>query len=88
MEWKKQGSAAVANVALAGGGNGTIVIVGPRDNARGAVLVIPQGNEGDVEKLPFSKGIEHVSPRDAVSILVMQERLHGESGLKPPAELA
>lgn len=87
MNWKQQGRAVTAAVKLTDGRAGTIVIVGPRTNARGAVVVAPRSGD-DVDKLPFVDGARLLHPRDVVSILVMQERLHGDSGLAAPPELA
>ena len=87
MNWKQQGKAVTAAVKLADGRAGTIVIVGPRSNARGAVIVAPKSGQ-DVEKLAFAEGVSLLHPKDVVSILVMQERLHGDSGLAAPHGLA
>jgi hypothetical protein len=84
MNWKQQGKAVTAAVKLADGRMGTIVIVGPRSNARGAVVVAPKSGE-EVDKLPFVEGASLLHPKDVVSILVMQERLHGDSGLSAPS---
>lgn len=87
MNWKQQGKAVTSGVKLKDGRAGTVVIVGPRSNAKGAVLIAPKEG-GQVDKLAFTEGASLLNPRDVVTILVMQERLHGDSGLPAPPELA
>lgn len=76
-----------APVKLTDGRMGTIVIVGPRSNARGAVVVVPK-NDQEMDKMPFVDGVSLLQPKDVVTIMVMQERLHGDSGLPAPPQLA
>lgn len=88
MDWNPQGRAVTAPVSLADGRAGMVVVVGPRDNAKGAVIVAPKDGVKGGDKLAFAQGAALLKQTDAIEILVMQERLHGNSGLKPPPELA
>lgn len=66
------------------GRTGSVVLVGARDNAKGAVLVFPGKGSDGVEKVPLSNGLEMLHPQQVTEILCMQERAFGKSGLTPP----
>ena len=87
MKWSSQGNAVVGAVTLTDGRNGSAVIVGARSNPKGAVIVAKAAESGDPETVPLSQCLEALKPTDAIDILCMQERLHGDSGLAPPAGL-
>jgi hypothetical protein len=65
-----------------------VVLVGARDNPKGAVLVLPGEAAGEVEAVPLSSGLAWLSPGQALDLLCMQERIFGKSGLTPPRETA
>jgi hypothetical protein len=73
-------------VTLPDGRAGSVVLVGARDNAKGAILVFPGVNNEGVEKLALSSGVELLHPQHVTEILCMQERAFGNSGLTPPQQ--
>ncbi|NIA14632.1 MAG: hypothetical protein GWP08_11180 [Nitrospiraceae bacterium] len=73
-------------LAFLDGRQGNVVLVGARDNPKGAVLVIPSEVAGEVETFPLDAGIRYLSEGAIVDVLCMQARAFGSSGLKPPAE--
>lgn len=87
IEWKKQGEAVVGGVPLLGGMIGNAVIVGGRNNPKGAVLIVPGEDGGDAETITLNDGYAVLGPGELIEILGMQERLHGSSGLPKPAGL-
>lgn len=88
ITWKKQKNAVVAAVSLTDGRQANAVIVGPRDNPRGAALVLPAEDGSEAEMVLLSQGAALIDAQQMVDIICMQERLHGSSGLTPPPELA
>ena len=88
ISWKKQGEAIVGGLALAGGGRGNVILVGPACNPKGATIIIP----GDDPKLPqtalLPAGSEKLSPGDYVEILCMQERGFGDRNFPAPGDFA
>ena len=85
MNWSSQGNAAIASVTLTDGRTGSAVIVGPRSKPKGVVVIIKAAESGEPETLTLTDCLGVLKPTDAIDILCMQERLHGESGLTPPA---
>ena len=65
-----------------------MVLVGARDNSKGAVLVLPGEGTGQVQALPLQSGWAWLQPGQALDVLCMQERIFGKSGLAPPKETA
>lgn len=88
IAWKKQGEAVVGAIESVEGLDGSAVIVGGRENPRGAVLVLPPSEGAEAESILLADSMGHLRPDQVVDIVCMQERLHGESGLNPPADLA
>ncbi len=89
IEWTEQGAAAVGQVVLRDGRPGGVVLVAPRNNAKGATIVLPPAETGAKPVMaPFSEGMAHLRPADIVEILAMQERLFGTSGLPRPAGMS
>lgn len=82
----RKGAAWVGALTLEDGRQGNVVLVGPRDNPKGAVLVLPAETAGETETIAFNAGIGNLSEGAIVDILCMQERAFGSSGLTPPAE--
>jgi len=80
ISWKKQGDALVGSLSLANGGKGSVILVGPGSNPKGATLVIP----GDDPKKPrmalLPAGSEQLSPGQFLEILCIQERGFGGRG--------
>ncbi len=88
MKWKRQGEALLAPVKLTDGRAGSVVLVGARENPKGAALVFSGGTESDVETVPLTESLHLLSPVQIIEILCMQERVYGTSGLTPPAQFA
>lgn len=80
MEWKRHGAGLVSTVDLVDGREGKVVIVGARDNPRGAMLVLPATDAQDVR---VADSIDLLHPRQLVEVLCAQERMFGSSGLIP-----
>lgn len=85
ISWNEQGAALVAQLLLRDGRHGSVVLVAPRSNAKGATLFLPGSDAGKPEILPLLQGIDLLRPEDLVQILAMQERVFGDSGLPRPA---
>ena len=84
MEWTKQGAAAVAPIQLLNGARGRIVLVGARENPKGAMVLVPGSVPASVDTRPLEQHLDHLAPMTIVEIICMQERLFGESGLPVP----
>jgi hypothetical protein len=66
---------------------GNIVLVGARQNPKGAVLVLPGDAGGPVQTVPLLMALTLVHSANAVEILCMQERAFGSSGLPKPSHV-
>lgn len=66
----------VADVRLATGGHGTIIVMGPRSEAKGVALAIPKPG-GEPETLFFPAAMEYLSAETILAVLAAQEREHG-----------
>lgn len=86
MDWTRQGAAVVSSIELANGRRGKVVLVGPRENPKGAVVVIA-GAGGVVETRPVGAHLDDLPPAVVAEVMCMQEREFGASGL-PKAHLA
>ncbi len=84
MDWTKQGPAFVAPINLTTGQHGRVVIVGPRENPKGAVIVIAHASGGSVDTQPVDAHLDRLAPAAAAEIICMQERVFGASGLPRP----
>jgi hypothetical protein len=81
ITWQKQESAIVGTVPLSDGTEAKAVIVGPRDNPKGAVLVLPAGEDNQVSAAPLASCLDRIDPKTLVEILCAQERQFGSSDL-------
>ncbi|NUM55475.1 MAG: hypothetical protein HUU46_17645 [Candidatus Hydrogenedentes bacterium] len=79
MDWTKQGAAVVSSVEFTTGQRGKVVIVGPRENPKGAVIVI--AGPAGVETRSVGEYLDRLNPAAVAEILCMQERAFGASGL-------
>jgi hypothetical protein len=86
MKWSTQGNAVIGTLTLTDGRGGNAVIMGAASNPKGAVIVAKNADSGEPETLPLIQGLDTLNPTDAIDILCMQERLHGERGLTPPTD--
>jgi len=84
MKWTRQGDAVVGAVRLTDGVSARVVLVGPRTNPKGAVVVIPVEGPEKVKTLNLHEALERLNPQDVVETLCLQERLFGASGLAIP----
>ena len=84
MKWTRQGDAVVGVARLTDGAPARVVLVGPRSNAKGAVVVIPAESPNKVKTVSMNEALDRLSPQDIVETLCMQERLFGTSGLALP----
>ena len=76
----------MGSLCLVDGRRANVVLVGARDNPKGAVLVLPGESAGQVQTQPLQLALPLLDPDFALSVLCMQERVFGTSGLKPPSE--
>lgn len=87
ISWKKQGEALVGSLQLNSGARGSVVLVGPASNPKGATLFIP----GDDPKKPrtalLPAGSEQLSPGQYLEILCLQERGFGNREFPRPVGL-
>lgn len=65
---------------------GNVVVVGARQNPKGAVLVLPGESDGQVQTFALSDAVGLMHPSQVIDILCIQERAFGQSGLTPPCE--
>lgn len=71
-------------ISLLDGRKGNAVVVGPRDNPKGATLVIQKGGAEEPERRSFSDSTALLSPELVTDVLCLQERAFGDSGLEAP----
>lgn len=84
IAWKKQAEAFVGPLQLTHGQRATVVLVGGRENPRGAALVLPSAEGGKPAPAPLADHLEQVPKTALLEILCMQERAFGASGLPMP----
>jgi hypothetical protein len=77
----------VGTLSLQDGRAANVVLIGPRENPRGATLVLPGEGGGPVRAVPLAQGLGLLHPQTVIDIICMQERLYGKSNLTPPVEL-
>ena len=73
----------VSVIALRDGRVGKVVLVGGRDNPRGAVMVMPGEGTAGAQAVPLNEHRGLLHPRQVVEVLCAQERAFGSSGLNP-----
>jgi hypothetical protein len=81
--WKRQGAALVGSLSFSDGARGKAVIVAGRDNPKGAMVVLSESGEA-ADPVPLPNCLDRLRPEDVVSLLSVQERAFGGSGLEPP----
>ena len=84
ISWKKQGEALVGSLTLVGGHKGSIVLVGPGSNPKGATLLIPGEDPKKPHVALLPAGCEQLGPGQYLEILCMQERGFGDAGFPAP----
>lgn len=86
IAWRRQGAAVVGSLTLPDGQKGNVVLVGGRDNPRGAAIVLP-GAAGAPRTLPFEGNAGLLHPQQVAELVCMQERVFGTAGLPKPTDL-
>jgi hypothetical protein len=86
IPFKQQGEAVVGVITLPDGRAGRVVLVGPRDHPKGAMLVVSTGAASS-DVVPLSTALPLLSAQQIIEIVCMQERAFGTTGLPAP-ELA
>lgn len=81
MDWTKQGAAVVSSVELTTGQHGKAVIVGPRENPKGAVIVLGGAGGGVMDAKPIDTVLDQLAPETIAEIICTQERVFGSAGL-------
>ena len=84
IAWQRQGGAVVGSVTLANGKGGRAVIVGGRDNPKGALLIAPGLVEVEMRPVPLREHLDALPAPQLIEVLCMQERVFGEAPLPPP----
>ena len=84
ITWRRQGAAAVGTLQLIDGRPANVVLVGARDNPRGAAVAVRRADTGAVETVPLAALYDALHPMDLTAVLCMQERVFGASPLPPP----
>ena len=84
IRWQNQGEAIVGALSLVDGRKGKAVVVGARENPKGASLVIAAAGGGEPERVPLADATDLISPEALIDILCTQERAFGSAGLEPP----
>lgn len=87
IKYRRQGTAIVGTLSLLDGRLGNVVLIGARDNPKGATLVLAGKEGGAVQAIALGQGLGLLHPATVVDILCMQERLFGGVGLPRPSEL-
>ncbi len=86
IAWKQQGSAWVGPLQPTNGQRATAVLVGGRDNPRGAAIVMSTGTDAKPTPNPLMDHLDLVPQTALIEILCHQERAFGASGLTPPLD--
>ena len=84
ISWKKQGDALVGGLTLNSGSKGSVVLVGPASNPKGATLLIPGEDPKKPRAALLPAGCEQLAPGQYLEILCMQERGFGDRGFPEP----
>ena len=84
ITWKQQGAAVIGALVLADGRGASVALVGPRQNPKGAAIIMKASVGDDVETIPLKDAVALLSPEQMVDIICSQERVYGSSGLTTP----
>ena len=87
IAWRRQGAAIVGTLTLPDGRRGNVVLVGGRNNPKGAAIVLPGDGGGAPQTLPFAENAGLLHPQQAAELVCMQERAFGTGGLPRPTDL-
>lgn len=61
-----------------------VILVGPRDHPKGAMVAFASHEGASAEIVPLNEVLDDLSPPAIIEILCSQERAFGRSGLEPP----
>ena len=78
----------MADLTLLDGRQANIVLVGSRENPKGATLVVPGEGGGPVSALPLADAVNLLHPQQVIDIICMQQRVYGDLGLDSPFDLS
>lgn len=87
LSWRKQGAAVVGTVTFMDGRRGNVVLVGPRENPKGAVAVVPGGEGEPPATHLLTDALNLLHPQQLTEVVCMQERAFGGFRLPAPVEL-
>ena len=82
ISWKKQGAAIVGGLSLQDGRAANVVLVGSRQNPKGAVVVAPAADGGQLQTLMLNDALDWLAPSSVIEIMCMQELVFGDGQLK------
>jgi hypothetical protein len=83
IAWKQQGEAVVGALRFPDGRSARMVLVGPRDHPKGAMVVVATASEA-ADVMPLSQAVPLLAAQQIIEALCMQERVFGDSALDPP----
>ncbi|MDZ4860915.1 MAG: hypothetical protein SGI88_18220 [Candidatus Hydrogenedentes bacterium] len=84
LDWTRQGAAVVATISLSSGQDAKVVLVGARENPKGAIVLLMDAAVSATDTRPLESYIDQLSQAALAEILCMQERLFGPAGLPAP----
>lgn len=77
----------MGTLTLNDGRKGNAVLVGARQNPKGAAVVLPGEGGGPPKTVLLSEALHMLHLQQLADLLCMQERAFGDAGLPSPAEL-
>ena len=83
LAWKRQGAAFAADLALLDGRQAKVIVVAGRENPKGVALLQPSPDGTTQVLLPVTE-FASVPAGDYIEILLLQERVFGNSDLPAP----
>lgn len=84
--WRKHSAALIGNLTLVDETEASVVLIGSRNHAKGAMILIPQPGDAQPAQVPLKEALARITPEQTVAILAVQERCFGTSGLPPFTE--
>ena len=76
----------MGTLSLRDGRQANVVLIGPRENPKGATLVVPGEAGAEARALPLSECLDMLHAESAIDIVCMQERVYGGRDLPSPFE--
>jgi hypothetical protein len=78
ISWKQQGAAVVGSLEFTDGRQGNAVLVGARQNPKGAVILFSTGPGEHLKTIPLYEALDMLHPGSVVEIICMQELAYGK----------